>query len=278
MADRRSGPARREPDVPRRFALVRGVRFRITAVAALAAAAVLTVAGSVLLVVQREQLFAALDASLVRQADDLASSGLDLSDPPREIANLSGDDSAVTANALAVPPIGPPATGTVIRTTDTLPIEDDEYRVLSRPFPTAAGAATVHVATNTDDVRDVMARLRATLWVVVPAATLGLCAVVWWLVGRTLRPVEAIRSEVAVIGAEDLARGDRCRRAGRHRRRSGDRRSRDRCRPVSPRPVSTQSVSPPSPSSGRSTSAPTTRKSRSSWTTWLPSSSVTSTS
>jgi signal transduction histidine kinase len=197
-------PARPEPDVPRRFALVRGVRFRITAVAALAAAVVLTVAGSVLLVVQREQLFDALDASLGRQADDLSSSGLDLSDPPLEIANLAGDDSAVqivaadgvvlaaTANAVDAPPIGAPAAETVIRTTDTLPIEDDEY--------------TVHVATNTDDLRDVMARLRATLWVVVPVATLGLCVVVWWLVGRTLRPVEAIRTEVAAIGAQDLTR------------------------------------------------------------------------
>ncbi len=211
-------PARPEPDVPRRFALVRGVRFRITAVAALAAAVVLTVAGSVLLVVQREQLFDALDASLGRQADDLSSSGLDLSDPPLDIANLAGDDSAVqivaadgvvlaaTANAVDAPPIGAPAAETVIRTTDTLPIEDDEYRVLSRPFPTATGVATVHVATNTDDLRDVMARLRATLWVVVPVATLGLCVVVWWLVGRTLRPVEAIRTEVAAIGAQDLTR------------------------------------------------------------------------
>ncbi len=215
----RPDPARDGSHLPRRFALVRGVRFRITAVAALASAVVLTVAGSVLLAVQREQLFDALDASLGRQADDLSSSGLDLSDPPLEIANRAGDDSAVqivsadgvvlaaTANAAAVAPIGPPATSTVIRTTDTLPIEDDEYRVLSRPFPTAAAvAATVHVATNTDDLRDVMARLRATLWVVVPAATLGLSVVVWWLVGRTLRPVEAIRSEVAAIGAEDLAR------------------------------------------------------------------------
>ena len=41
---------------------------------------------------------------------------------------------------------------------------------------------------------------------VVPIAAFTLATVVWWLVGRTLRPVEAIRAEVAAIGGGELHR------------------------------------------------------------------------
>ncbi|MEL7208299.1 MAG: ATP-binding protein, partial [Actinomycetota bacterium] len=44
------------------------------------------------------------------------------------------------------------------------------------------------------------------LLIVVPLVVVLLGAVVWWLVGRTLHPVEAIRAEVANIGATELDR------------------------------------------------------------------------
>jgi signal transduction histidine kinase len=42
--------------------------------------------------------------------------------------------------------------------------------------------------------------------VAIPAVALFIAALVWWLVGRTLRPVESIREEVATIGGTDLHR------------------------------------------------------------------------
>lgn len=45
-----------------------------------------------------------------------------------------------------------------------------------------------------------------SLAVTIPVVVTILGAVVWWLVGRTLQPVEDIRSEVAEIGATDLHR------------------------------------------------------------------------
>lgn len=44
------------------------------------------------------------------------------------------------------------------------------------------------------------------LSVTVPAVAMLLAVLVWWLVGGTLRPVEANRAEVAHIGGSDLHR------------------------------------------------------------------------
>ncbi len=64
----------------------------------------------------------------------------------------------------------------------------------------------VHAAATLDDVSESTNALTRSLVVAVPAAVVLLAAVVWWLVGRTLAPVEAIRRDVASIGGADLHR------------------------------------------------------------------------
>ena len=64
----------------------------------------------------------------------------------------------------------------------------------------------VHVAAPLDDVEESTGLLARSLALAVPAVTALLAALVWALAGRTLRPVEAIRREVAQIGATDLRR------------------------------------------------------------------------
>ncbi len=203
--------------------LLRSVRFRITVVAAVVAAVVLVVAAGLLLSVQRQQLEDNLDASLARRADVLEVSLGEVTDTVTSdvvvLANAAGDDAVVqivrdgsvvaaTANATGIEPIAPapPGPADEYRTVDGLPVEDDEFRVVSRRIEEAGETYVIHVAENNDDQRELVGELRNAVGVVVPIAVVVLAALVWWLVGRTLRPVESIRREVAEMSADQLDR------------------------------------------------------------------------
>lgn len=202
-------------------AVVRTVRFRITFVAALVVALVLAAVGASLLVVQARQLDDDLDESLRRRADDVLAGGVPMADgAPMMLPSSAGDEVVVqvisadgavvaaTENALGVGPIAaaPDSASDVFTTVDALPVEDDEYRILSRAATLDGAEVVVHVAENTDDLRELVGRLRAAVAVAIPIAVVVLAALVWWLVGRTLRPVEAIRTEVAGLGPGQLGR------------------------------------------------------------------------
>jgi signal transduction histidine kinase len=189
----------------------RTLRFRLTALATVVVAVVLALTAVVLLLVQHRQLTAGLDASLTQRADTLTAAFAD----GIEVAHVAGDtqDRAVqlvgpdggvlarTANLAGVPPLpGPPdGTGQVIRTRRDLPLEDDAYRVLTRSVDTAAGPAVLHVAEASGDLGDAMGVLTVSLAVTLPAVVALLAAMIWWLTGRALGPVEAIRAEVESI-------------------------------------------------------------------------------
>lgn len=199
--------------------LTGSVRFRITVVAASLVAFVLAVVSVFLVFEQRRQLTAALDESLVQRAEDVTAlviasapdlTGVLVATDPEAYAQVvddSGDVVAATPNItgmrpLAAAPIGPRS----IRTIAGLPIDDDEFRVVSRRADTAAGSFVIHVAANYDDVGDSTRVLSTSLTIVVPIVTALLALLTWWLVGRTLSPVEAIRREVSTIGGRDLQR------------------------------------------------------------------------
>jgi len=57
-----------------------------------------------------------------------------------------------------------------------------------------------------EEVDEETAELARTLAQIIPVVVVVLAGAVWWLTGRTLRPVEAIRAEVAAIGESDLHR------------------------------------------------------------------------
>ena len=79
-------------------------------------------------------------------------------------------------------------------------------RLLSRGVDTPDGPVVIHVAAPSDDIADSVATLQRSLFVAVPLSAAALAALTWVLVGRTLRPVERIRAEVAEIGGTDLHR------------------------------------------------------------------------
>jgi signal transduction histidine kinase len=82
-----------------------------------------------------------------------------------------------------------------------LPIDDSSFRTLSLRV---GDGRVVHAGATLDDIDESVALLSVSLAVAVPAGAARLAGGVWVLVGRTLRPVEAIRREVAAIGGGDL--------------------------------------------------------------------------
>lgn len=193
------------------------IRRQITVLATLIAAAVLVALATVVVVVQQGQLNANLDRSLEQRADQIEaaivadeSAPLANSNQEDRFIQVLGADGAVlhaTDNLLGAPPvIVPTDVQQAFETRSDLPIEDDTYRVMIRHIDGADQPTWLVVGENIDDVRDSVRNLISTLALLIPAAVVLLAATTWWLVGRTLLPVEQIRSEVASIGLEQLDR------------------------------------------------------------------------
>jgi signal transduction histidine kinase len=81
-----------------------------------------------------------------------------------------------------------------------------EPQRLSRTVETPSGELTVYAAAPVDEVQENLEAVRQALWVGVPLLVAAVAAVAWHLVGRALRPVEAIRAEVAAIGGATIHR------------------------------------------------------------------------
>ncbi len=191
----------------------RSIRLRITLVATLVVAAVLGTTAMVLVAVQRSQLLDNLDASLTQRADTtgaVLSSGdpaaFGTSGDADRFVQLVGPDGSVVAaspNVAGMGPAVPPPERSRFVTVDRLPIEDDAYRILIRRLD---DGRLLYVAENIDDVDDGVRNLAVSLVIALPLVVLVLAGLVWWLVGRTLQPVEAIRAEVAEIRGGALDR------------------------------------------------------------------------
>ncbi len=192
------------------------IRFQITALATAAVAVVLVVAGVALVVAHRITLTSNIDATLVQRTDDIIALMETSALPPEELAgnktegfaqwvDKAGVVVASTANLLGAPPLPiglDVRLQQTIQNVDGLEVDDDTFRVLTRRID----GGLLHVATTYDVVSESNGALSATLAVAIPILVAILALVVWWLVGRTLRPVEEIRAEVAEIGLTDLHR------------------------------------------------------------------------
>ena len=190
------------------------VRARVTALATAVVLVVLVLAGVALVAQQRRVLTESLDEALGERAAELLDQGEATSTP---ITGLGDDDAlaqvvvagelvATSANAAGLEPVAtaPPDGEVVRRVLGSLPHEDGRFRLGSAA--SADGRVVVHVAGALDDIDDSVGALRGSLLAGLPLVGLVVAALVWWLVGRTLRPVESIRTEVAAIGATDRSR------------------------------------------------------------------------
>ncbi|MEO6651048.1 MAG: HAMP domain-containing sensor histidine kinase [Ilumatobacteraceae bacterium] len=195
----------------------RSIRWRITAIAAAIALVVLALVAVIVVTVVGSELRQNLDRSLAQRADQIEAAALIDAGPA--LANsasqdrfaqvLDGDGVVLfsTDNVAGLPALADlPSDRQEARSRSDVPIEDDLYRVLVRRFDVVGGTQYVVVGENVDDVADSVRALELTLALAFPAAALVLAGSVWRLVGRTLRPVEDIRRQVAEVGLEDLDR------------------------------------------------------------------------
>jgi signal transduction histidine kinase len=196
--------------LPERWRVLTGsLRVRVTAGASLAVFGVLALAGVGLVAAQRSVLTATLDDTLRQQAavvvrdvrDDRSVDRRDLLSDDVLVEVVGRDGSvrwAVPGPAGELPDIRPPAGERVLTTVE---LDDDEdARLLAQDV----GGSTVRVAGSLDDVADSVAALTVGLGVAVPLASGVLAVVVWWAVGRALRPVEDLRGRVDAISAARL--------------------------------------------------------------------------
>ncbi|MFG2694714.1 sensor histidine kinase [Kitasatospora sp. NPDC048407] len=228
MADRvRRLPALRRLQVPPRLRrlLPRSVRARAT----FAATAVVTLAlgGS------SAALLAVLHANLLRTAQDSAveQAGKVVELAAREhlpsILPLHGGTSIwvvdgqgrpvaatpdLLAHPLAPPPVPPAAKEQPQPAQGAQPLmpvprmQEHRSRVITMPVTGPDGYLVVHASTSLRDVDAAGDTTGTALAVGVPVLVLLVAAVTWRVTGRALRPVEAIRAEVAEITGHDLHR------------------------------------------------------------------------
>ena len=193
------------------------VRLRITLVAAALTALAVAIAAAVLVVSLRESLIDSSDVSSRARAKELtlsASHGL-LGDTIANIAEegvaqVVADDGNVLAaseNVLGeprlsafVPKLGHPSKLNIHNAPDE--DERENYRVWA-----VRGAGTVaYVGTSLEEEGDVIVELTRSLIIGLPLLVILFAAGTWLMVGRTLRPVEGIRAEVASISGSRLDR------------------------------------------------------------------------
>lgn len=204
------------------------MRFKVTAVATAVVAATLVATAVGAVVVQRRALTDTVDDRVRQRAADLEAlvmqrslpGGLPASGDDDAFAQVVDGDGEVvveTANLVGDGPVTdalPEGTAARLRTVDGIRLVDDDgelatdesFRLLSRRVLADDGTFVVHVGAPLDDVEESVAVLGRTLAVAFPVV-LGLVAgLVWVLAGRVLRPVEAIRAEVAGMSGADLGR------------------------------------------------------------------------
>ena len=192
--------------------MTRTIRFRITAIAVVLSGVLLAAVSLLTINALRWQLTDNLDEGLGQRADTIAAVVADR--PPDQVStdedllvqvvDTDGKVLASSANLAGAAPITSTQPG--LRVVTNVPGRNESFRVLIRQIDSSEGPVSLIVGINNDDVTEPATILSRLLAILVPAAVLLLGALVWWLTGRTLRPVERMRIEIAEITASNLGR------------------------------------------------------------------------
>ncbi len=198
---------------------LRTARARSTFAATGIVATALIIAGFAALTLQRRALVDGIDTALNARVDDLSALIVDGVVPAQltvpgddealvQIVDNTGTVIAASANIEGEDPITnvQPAANTTTLTSQVLPIGEDEFRLVARTVDAHDQLFTVYAASSLESVADVVATLRGLLLVGIPMLIGFVGVTVWIIIGKTLHPVEAIRSQVASIGDRHLDR------------------------------------------------------------------------
>jgi signal transduction histidine kinase len=126
-----------------------------------------------------------------------------------QVVNGNGEVVAASKNIFGEPPIShlqPNGNDYRVRTVRGLEKGEGPYRVVARRVHTNTGTYVVYVARSLEGIGRSTDNLERLLWWSLPALLTLMGITTWVVTGRALRPVEAMRREVEVIGAEDLHR------------------------------------------------------------------------
>ncbi|RPE36623.1 sensor histidine kinase [Kitasatospora cineracea] len=195
----------------------RSVRTRTTIAACAAVAVVLLIASAAVVLLLRVNLERTVEAGAREQALAVAGLAADGHLPGQlpldhgtdfiQVTDAAGNVVAASQNLAGRPALAPTGTSDGHSTFDLGALGDEHHqRVTTVTTGTPSGPVTIRVGASlhtADTAEDLTTAALAALSAVL-VTTVG--AVTWRATGRALRPVEAIRSEVAGIGDRDLDR------------------------------------------------------------------------
>jgi signal transduction histidine kinase len=121
-----------------------------------------------------------------------------------QVVDANGAVLSSSINLAGVAPVTSARPG--LRTVSDVPGRTEHFRVLVRQTSSGPEQVTLIVGVNNDDVTGPVAIVARLLAAIVPAIVLLLGALIWWLTGRTLRPVESMRIELAEITGTSAGR------------------------------------------------------------------------
>jgi signal transduction histidine kinase len=118
------------------------------------------------------------------------------------VSRTSGLADTTRFDVIESPPVGQWASATVDG--DLIDNEpSDEYRLVALTITTPTGPVTIYAITALDIAAEAQNYLQVRLLIALSGVGLLTGAVVYWVVGRSLRPVEEMRQQVERISADD---------------------------------------------------------------------------
>jgi signal transduction histidine kinase len=149
---------------------------------------------------------AALRAEQIADAGVTDGSTIPVADQEEQFVQVVDPRAVVasSANVAGMPPLATPGPESAVRL--DVPGLAGPFIAASAVTSGADGTRTVVVGVNIDDVVEARNVVTIALSVGVPLVLVVVGFVTWWIVGRTLRPVEEIRAEVEQISSRELDR------------------------------------------------------------------------
>lgn len=191
------------------------VRVRTTLAATVVVGIALIVSGVVLVGLLRDSLAGQVETAAELRAEDVAAhirggqptaeqAVEDPVDSVIQILDRSGNVVAASANVAGRPRISDVRPGIAGTVADLRIGGGHPYRMVARS--TADGRFVVLVAGSLEPVHEGTRVVTFVLLVGVPVLVLLVAGTTWVVIGRALRPVEAIRRQVATISDQELSR------------------------------------------------------------------------